>query len=452
VSEEGDVVREILRSPRGRKVARASAEASADMSSGGGGGGGGGGGQIVRRRTLVRRQSSQSPAKTSTSSPSRPSAAEAAECPPKSSSAAASAATASDESLQTAKVTLLLGGKDNDKIRKVLLSHLETIKRQSEDIMKKDVQLKELQRENQRLREQLKQLEETQTGFSSTLTSSSPPPACTTPPAASEATTSSSPPPQSTSQQQYTNCNTKARLLHVIVPHIQKKSTKDVSVCTDINNINVPLNVTGSASGEVPKKKRRRRKRVVSESAEKNAEKKEASPEPEKPSMAPLMTKEPYLVTTSLELVASEKAEAEVIIKSSEQVPCWRLAPSPVSPIHSMEGTECLENDELTARHARQEAIEKKRKRWDIQRIRELRKVAALKERQERGRRPAWAAVQMLSPSSSSPTRSFLPDPLTDLTHMVVADTLPVTAFGLEVPDVPSADFDLYWMQHQPIS
>jgi len=415
----------VHRSPRGRKVARTGSEASVDL----------GASTVVRRRGLVRRQSSQSPGKPNcpAASPSR--AAKEAEKAVKPVPLSLNSVT------KGSTVALLFGDafKDNIKAREWLQSQLETIRKQSEDILKKDLQLKELQRENERLRQRLKQLEDSQTYLP--VTTSSPPPLCTTPPAATAVLSE-------TSSSTTAAAGSKKRPAHLIAPRVQKWSKVDKAVCTDISNVTFKLKVIqrqkkskseeGNSTSEEPPKKR---KKVLEGKvkAPKVIKEKKSKTENEF-ELKPLMTSEPYLILTSLDVIAEEKAEAASIAASSSQVPSWRLMKSLGPPVHSMEGTECLEKAVMTARHDKLEVAEKKRKRWDIMRIRELRHVAALKERQERGRRPAWAAQ-----SPASPLSTLLPDPFSDATHLEVSDTLPVTAFGLDTSALAKTPFKLPW-------
>jgi male-specific lethal 1 len=53
----------------------------------------------------------------------------------------------------------------------------------------------------------------------------------------------------------------------------------------------------------------------------------------------------------------------------------------PVSPSYAMEGTENIEDETMLRRHLKFELDEKKRKRWDIQRMREQRHIEKLRAR-----------------------------------------------------------------------
>ena len=57
----------------------------------------------------------------------------------------------------------------------------------------------------------------------------------------------------------------------------------------------------------------------------------------------------------------------------------WRVVA--FSPTYTMEGTEDIEDETFLRRHQKFELDEKKRKRWDIQRMREQRHVEKLRAR-----------------------------------------------------------------------
>lgn len=90
-----------------------------------------------------------------------------------------------------------------------------------------------------------------------------------------------------------------------------------------------------------------------------------------------------------------------------------------------MEGTENLDDDVFNRRHLRLENDERRRKRWDVQRIREQRHIERLKQRQER--------QGSKSDEQSEPLSSFWPS-LEDIQYIEVAEELPISAFGTPIP------------------
>lgn len=116
------------------------------------------------------------------------------------------------------------------------------------------------------------------------------------------------------------------------------------------------------------------------------------------------------------------------------QVPSWRF--QPLHSCYQLEGTENIDDDTYYRRHFKLEIDEKRRKRWDIQRIREQRKTEKLKH----GR----INSKEIHRSDSQEISSFYPAP-TDILCIEVTDTVPVLAFGHPIPQFQKCDFTLPW-------
>ncbi len=523
------------------------------------GGGNGLMASLVRRRALKRRQTSQSPVKGGSGSGGGVAAA-----PAPSPSAAAAAAQERRLSADSAVLSLsaknksgervgggsisdhhvLLGGGvtvkhnsagdgavvkgDKGGLRAMLISQLDLIKKQSEDIAAKDKRLRELQSENDKLRLRLRQMEDTQQRSTSVTSNSS-----TTPPAAAGSANSSSssirgssvkqhnsmlqqpqprsPPPlvlspSSISSPPSLSSSPRPSWItarHIIVPQIQKRQSQDKSVMTDISDlVSAPLAFGGGAAvqsiEEGPKKKRRRRKKkeeqqqeqqtssgettaksevegeaapakkkrrrrtkaemqeaAKAKSGETDSEKTKEEEETKKKSKR----KEPtflecpgggdYPLTRGDDHVERERREVEEILRTSTEVPGWRRITERLVTSYHMEGTEDVEDATLLARHSKLEQDEKRRKRWDAQRLREQRRLARLKATYQKS---MWNSLltpegERLLHSQGQGLRSLLPD-LEDITHICVTDNLPVSAFGLLAPTseavaaVPSSEED----------
>lgn len=311
--------------------------------------------------------------------------------------------------------------KENLKLRELLLSQLQTIQKQSEELLEKDKRLRELQKENESLKKRL---------FES---------------------------PSSLQQQQQ--------------PARSKPASESKACITDIKDIGQPLV--------------RRIAFTSADSAKKI------------PLSQPLFieTELPFFQLQGQDFLKREAEEIQTILRHGE-VPAWRVAP--VTPTYSMEGTENIEDETLQKRHSKPAAEEKRRKRWDIQRMREQREIERLKRRYEQanghlpttkkggagvsgGATPSsgksGAGFQsplpnlggkpgVISPlvggsgavtpavlSSDAPEDrdallqirgSFLPDPNL-VTHVMVAESLPVCAFGCPVPTLGKKPFKLPW-------
>jgi len=130
-------------------------------------------------------------------------------------------------------------------------------------------------------------------------------------------------------------------------------------------------------------------------------------------------------------------------------VPSWRIIPEfevlankPKVPAHSMEGTDNVEEDTdkyeeetILKSHARNEQDEKRRKRWDIQRMRREQQLEKLKASQARRNKKDKKGGETKS------TIGHLHSP-EEITHLVVSDTFPTSVSGVPLPNLPQAPFD----------
>ncbi|XP_059181077.1 male-specific lethal 1 homolog isoform X2 [Centropristis striata] len=127
----------------------------------------------------------------------------------------------------------------------------------------------------------------------------------------------------------------------------------------------------------------------------------------------------------------SPKKEEEVAI------PSWRENPiEPLDEEPSFNPPEPLDDGVFLKRHSKLELDEKRRKRWDIQRIREQRMFQRLQQRMNRKK-----VVQETEPELSS----FYPD-TEDVETIVITPFLPVVAFGRPLPKMSQQNFELPWL------
>jgi len=122
----------------------------------------------------------------------------------------------------------------------------------------------------------------------------------------------------------------------------------------------------------------------------------------------------------------------------SKEVPDWRHKPMP--PSYTMEGTENIEDDHILKRHQKHELDEKRRKRWDIQRLRQSQQVEKLRLAEAR------RGQKEKNKKGEDSTQSLLPV-LEGATHIHVSDAVPVSAFGRPIPHIPHSSFVLPWTQ-----
>lgn len=140
----------------------------------------------------------------------------------------------------------------------------------------------------------------------------------------------------------------------------------------------------------------------------------------------------------------SPKKEEEVASESTPHVvhdmlilfPSWRenyIEPMEEDP--SFVPPEALDDNVFLKRHSKLELDEKRRKRWDIQRIREQRMFQRLQQRMNKKK------VQESEPELSS----FYPE-TEDVEAIVITPFLPVVAFGRPLPKLSQENFELPWL------
>lgn len=102
---------------------------------------------------------------------------------------------------------------------------------------------------------------------------------------------------------------------------------------------------------------------------------------------------------------------------------------------YSMEGTENLDDEIFYKRHIKLEIDERRRKRWDMQRLREQRRTERLRQRL----RPEGGAD-----GQGTCLLSFCAHPR-NVHFIEVVDSLPVVAFGQPIPSLPPSEFCVPW-------
>ncbi|KAJ8940062.1 hypothetical protein NQ314_010896 [Rhamnusium bicolor] len=135
-----------------------------------------------------------------------------------------------------------------------------------------------------------------------------------------------------------------------------------------------------------------------------------------------LTSSEPY-VTQAHEVnlgISTVDPDLPECIATTLEVPRWRH--KIYASCYTMEGTENLDDEVYNKRHMRLENDERRRKRWDVQRIREQRVIEKLKQRQER-------VGSGSKGDDSEPLQSLWPK-VEDVKFLEVSEELPVSAFG----------------------
>ncbi|XP_037133756.1 male-specific lethal 1 homolog [Syngnathus acus] len=105
----------------------------------------------------------------------------------------------------------------------------------------------------------------------------------------------------------------------------------------------------------------------------------------------------------------------------------------------SVDAQEPLDDGVFLKRHAKLELDEKRRKRWDIQRIREQRMFQRLQQRMNR---------KKIIPETEPELSSFYPE-TEDVEAIMITPFLPVVAFGRPLPKLSQENFELPWLDER---
>lgn len=177
----------------------------------------------------------------------------------------------------------------------------------------------------------------------------------------------------------------------------------------------------------------------------------------EEPELSCQMEDLPFMSTTEMYLCCwnqpplsplretSPKKEEEVASESTPHVvhdmliifPSWRENYiEPLEDDASFTPPEALDDNVFLKRHLKLELDEKRRKRWDIQRIREQRMFQRLQQRMNKKKSVQDAEPELLS---------FYPE-TEDVEAIVITPFLPVVAFGRPLPKLTQQNFELPWL------
>uniref|UniRef100_A0A6J0ULC1 Male-specific lethal 1 homolog isoform X1 n=1 Tax=Pogona vitticeps TaxID=103695 RepID=A0A6J0ULC1_9SAUR len=154
----------------------------------------------------------------------------------------------------------------------------------------------------------------------------------------------------------------------------------------------------------------------------------------------------PYLSTTEMYLCRWHQPPPSPLREPSPKkeetvaIPSWR--DHTVEPLRDLNSSELLENLDdsvFSKRHAKLELDEKRRKRWDIQRIREQRILQRLQLRMYKKK-----GIQESEPEVTS----FFPES-DDVESLLITPYLPVVAFGRPLPKLTPQNFELPWLDER---
>ncbi|XP_019868045.2 uncharacterized protein LOC109596889 isoform X2 [Aethina tumida] len=154
-------------------------------------------------------------------------------------------------------------------------------------------------------------------------------------------------------------------------------------------------------------------------------------------------TSQPYVTQVGETNGVQSELDATSESSCNLEVPRWRI--KHYVSCYTMEGTENLDDEVYNKRHSRLEIDERRRKRWDVQRIREQRVIEKLKLRQERVGSGAKTEDQQDALTSLWPFGE-------DVKCIEVFDELPVCAFGAPIPKLHPREFSLPWLTNPTLA
>ncbi|CAL8382234.1 male-specific lethal 1 homolog [Gadus morhua] len=164
----------------------------------------------------------------------------------------------------------------------------------------------------------------------------------------------------------------------------------------------------------------------------------------EEPEICSLMEELPFMCTTEMYLCCWHQPPLSPLRETSPKkeeevaIPSWRE--NCMEPLDSDDPSsipEALDDNVYLKRHLKLELDEKRRKRWDIQRIREQRMFQRLQQRMNK--------KKVREPEGEPELSSFYPDS-EDVESIVITPFLPVVVFGRPLPKLTQQIFELPWL------
>lgn len=154
--------------------------------------------------------------------------------------------------------------------------------------------------------------------------------------------------------------------------------------------------------------------------------------------MSVITSDKPYLSCEWKKSFAEIDAEREPHLRATLEIPSW--IDRDMSPLYLVDGTENMSDEAFMKRHQKHETHEKRRKRWDVQRLREVRTVEKLRQRYMK--EELHEEKLKIKPLMTS----FYP-PVDALQYIHIVERLPVLAFGEPIPEFEALDFYLPWQK-----
>lgn len=232
-----------------------------------------------------------------------------------------------------------------------------------------------------------------------------------------------------------------------------KEANNNTNTSNNNNNLPVVRNKSDkSQKDENPSSKQKRKS--VETSEDENHVKKRSEDSQESISIKLsnknlfLMTNKEYLIN-NWQVCNDEPEEFDNTYKEGVclEVPRWIEVELPTTPTKEIENlpSEDISDEAFQKRHLKYEADERRRKKWDQQRIREQKNIERLKKRHLK---EEYAEMMSLNNKVKPTMTSFFPDVKT-IKFIQISDDLPISAFGEQIPKLTPKDFSLPWMSEE---
>lgn len=236
-----------------------------------------------------------------------------------------------------------------------------------------------------------------------------------------------------------------------------KSSNKKFDSCKDL--INQPANKnkpTEKRRDNIVKFNIGKDKRVSIDTSEDEVFRKKPSDDSQESISIKLSSKNLFLMTSTPYLINDWKIcdlEDEEIQKGFDdiqlEVPRWvevdlpsEHLPSELNEMEMSFPSEDVSDEAFLKRHLKYEVDERRRKKWDQQRIREQKNIERLRKRHLKEENAETASVSSKTPKTM---KSFFPDVET-IKFIQISDDLPISVFGEQIPKLQSKDFSLPWL------
>lgn len=162
-----------------------------------------------------------------------------------------------------------------------------------------------------------------------------------------------------------------------------------------------------------------------------------------------MTTKNEYLICDWKKSEAELDAEAEPKVRATLELPIWNVRES--QSLYAIEGTEDMCDATFEKRHVKCETDERRRKKWDVQRLREHKLLERLKKRYHKDDYDDKGKSSNNKNDSKCNITSFYPS-IENVKYIQIVDELPVTAFGEPIPCLEETDFILPWITNPDLS